>query len=181
MKEIKGRTTSPATATGGGSAPANPLCLLIAKQPFFKGLSPHQFQLLAELAMERQFKTGEYIVREGDPANRFYLILEGKVDLHFESGEQGRVPIQMLGPGDDLGWAWLFPPYYFHGTAQAIEPTKSIFFYGTRLRRLCEENHDFGYEIMKRVADVAIRHLNAARRNLERICTKDGPAPGARK
>jgi CRP-like cAMP-binding protein len=107
-------------------------------------------------------------MREGDPANRFYLILQGKVNLHFESGERGSVPIQTLGPGDDLGWTWLFPPHYFHGTAQALEPVKTIFFYGTRLRQQCEEDHDLGYEIMKRVAQVAIRHLDASRRNLER-------------
>jgi CRP/FNR family transcriptional regulator, cyclic AMP receptor protein len=181
MKQNKGTNPPPAAAAGSGTAPANPLCALIAKQPFFKGLDPRHFQLLAALAMKRAFTAGEYIVREGDPANRFYLILEGKVDLHFESGEHGRVPIQTLGPGDDLGWSWLFPPYYFHGTAQALGPVKTIFFYGTRLRLQCEEDHDLGYEIMKRVAQVAIRTLNASRRSLERVHTKDCPAPGGRK
>jgi CRP/FNR family transcriptional regulator, cyclic AMP receptor protein len=177
MKQPTSRNPPPAAT----AAPANPLCLLIAKQPFFAGLSPDQFQLLADLAMERQFKAGEHIMREGDPANRFYLILEGKVDLFFESGERGSVPIQVLGPGDDLGWSWLFPPYYFHGTAQAVEPTKTIFFYGTRLRRQCEEDHNLGYEIMKRVAQVAIQTLNASRRNLERVNTKDRASRGGRK
>ena len=44
------------------------------------------------------------------------------------------VPIRTLGPGDDLAWAWLFPPYDMHFSAWAIEPTRAIFFYGTRLR-----------------------------------------------
>jgi len=179
MKPNKG--TNPPSAGACASPTGNPLCALIAKQPFFKGLNPRHFQLLAALAMERQFKAGEYIMREGDPANRFYLILQGKVDLHFESGEQGRIPIQMLGPGDDLGWSWLFPPYYFQGTAQAVEPVKTIFFYGTRLRQKCEEDHDLGYEIMKRVAQVAIHHLNISRRNLERVNTKDLPTRASRK
>jgi CRP/FNR family cyclic AMP-dependent transcriptional regulator len=179
MKQNKGKDPQP--AAGCASEPVNRLCLLIARQPFFKGLKPQQFQLLAALAMEREFKAGEYIVREGDPANRFYLILEGKVDLRFESGERGSIPIQMLGPGEDLGWSWLFPPYYFHGTAQAVGPVKTIFFYGTRLRQQCEEDHDLGYEIMKRVAEVAIGTLNASRLNLERVKAKDSPARGVRK
>ena len=171
MKQNKGSDPSPAVA-GSGNAPANPLCALIAKQPFFKGLQKPQFQLLAALAMEREFKAGDCIFREGDPANRFYLILSGKVALHYESREQSGLPAQTLGPGDDFGWSWLFPPYYFLATAQALEPVKTIFFYGTRLRQQCEEDHDLGYEIMKCIAQVAIQHLNTARRNQARTARK---------
>ena len=149
----------------------NPLCALIAKQPFFKGLQKHQYQLLAALAMEREFKAGDCIFREGDPANRFYLILSGKVELRYESRE-GCIPTQTLGPGDDLGWSWLFPPYYFLADARALDSVKTIFFYGTRLRQQCEDDHDLGYEIMKRIAQVAIQHLNVSRRNLERAVRK---------
>jgi len=181
MKPSKSANSPAAAAAGSGTEPANPLCALIAQQPFFKGLNPRHFQILADLAMEREFKAGERIVREGDPANRFYIILEGQVDLRFESCEQGQLPIQLLGPGDDLGWSWLFPPYYFHGTAQAVGLVKTIFFYGTRLRQHCEEDHDLGYEIMKRIAQVAIRTLHASRRSLERVSTKSRPAAGGRK
>ena len=36
--------------------------------------------------------------------NRFYLILEGKVELEMESSarEGALIPIRTLGPGDDL-------------------------------------------------------------------------------
>ena len=63
---------------------------------------PH-LQLLAESAMETQFKPGQWIFRQGDPANRFYLILEGKVSIESEVKERGMLPIRTLGPGDDLG------------------------------------------------------------------------------
>jgi CRP/FNR family transcriptional regulator, cyclic AMP receptor protein len=153
------------SSASAATAGVKQLCLLISKQPFFKGLKPHQFQLLADLAMERQFKAGETIFEEGDPANRFYLILEGKVELHYPPGEQCSIPSQTLGPGEDLGWSWLFPPYYFLATARAVGPVRTIFFYGTRLRQQCEADHDLGYEIMKRIAQVAIQHLNSARRS----------------
>jgi CRP-like cAMP-binding protein len=148
---------------------------LISRQTFFKGLKPIHVQSLADLAMEKEFKAGEHIFREGDPANRFYLILEGRVALHYEAGEAAT---QTLGPGDDLGWSWLFPPYYFLATAQAVDPVKTIFFYGTRLRQRCEEDHDLGYEIMKRIAQVAIQHLNTARRTIESGAAKDRPRNG---
>ena len=60
----------------------------------------------------------------------------------------------------------MFPPYVWHFTARAIEPTKAIFFYATHLREQCEENHEFGYQLMKRIADVVVQNLNATQQRL---------------
>ena len=77
--------------------------------------------------------------------------------------EEAPVAVQVIGPGDVLGWSWLFPPYYWHFDARALVPTTAIFFYGTRLREQCEADHDLGYELMKRVTAVVIRRLQATR------------------
>lgn len=138
----------------------------IAQQPFFKGMSEQLVELLADSTMEMQFKPGDWIYRQGDTANRFYLILEGKVLIETEVKERSMIPIRTLGPGDDLGWAWLFPPHYMHFSASVIEPTRTIFFYGTRLREKCEANHELGYQLMKRVAEVVVRNLNATQQRL---------------
>src|SRR5688572_32919984 len=73
---------------------------IIATHPFLKDLDPHQQRLLADCAMEKTFEADELIFREGDPANRFYLILEGKVALESYVKERGRVEIQTIGSGD---------------------------------------------------------------------------------
>jgi hypothetical protein len=44
-----------------------------------------------------------------------------------------------------------------------LEPTRTIFFYGTRLREHCDEDHELGYHLTKRVAEVLIRRLEATR------------------
>ena len=139
---------------------------LIAGQPFFQGLSTWQLVLLTDDALEMQFVTDEEIFREGSQANRFFLILEGRVLLESEAEDGGMIPIQTVGPGDDLGWSWLFPPFTLHFSARATEPTKAIFFFGTRLRERCEADHDLGYELMKRVAEVMVERLQATRRQL---------------
>jgi CRP/FNR family transcriptional regulator, cyclic AMP receptor protein len=146
---------------------------LIAQQPFFKGLSEPHLRLLAESAMITEFRAGQWIYRQGDPANRFYLILDGKVLIESEVKERGMIPIRTLGPGDDLGWGWLFPPYYMHFNAKAVYPTRAIFFYGTRLREQCEVNHELGYHLIKCIAEVVVHNLNATQqRLLECTCAK---------
>jgi CRP/FNR family cyclic AMP-dependent transcriptional regulator len=139
---------------------------LIAAQPFFKGLDPHQCRLLADCAMLTKFRPGELVFREGDPANRFYLILRGGVVLESHVRDSGVVPIQTLEAGGVLGWSWLFEPYYWHFDARATEPTEALFFYATPLRAECEADHELGYELFKRIAGVVVDRLQATRRQL---------------
>jgi CRP/FNR family transcriptional regulator, cyclic AMP receptor protein len=76
----------------------------------------------------KEFATDELIFREGDPANRFYLILDGAIALETSTKERGSVPVQTIGANDVLGWSWLFPPYYWQFDARAVKPTQSDFF-----------------------------------------------------
>ena len=46
-------------------------------------------------------------------------------------------------------------------SARALVSTKTIFIYGNRLRKLCEQDHDPGYEIMKRITEVETQCLQA--------------------
>jgi CRP-like cAMP-binding protein len=139
---------------------------ILESQPFLRGMSGRQIELLAEESMSAEFKVGEQILYQGGPANRFYIILEGRVELESPVAGRDGVHVQTLVAGDVLGWSWLFPPYSWHFDARAVTPVKAIFFYGTRLRELCEENHDFGYELMKRVSEIVIKRLQATRREL---------------
>ena len=136
----------------------------IAKHPFLAGVKPAHLRVLFQNAMRVHFKEGETIFREGDPANRFYLIETGKVSLETHVKEGPGLPVQTITAGDVLGWSWLFPPYYWQFDARALEPTTSIFFYGTRLREECEEDHDLGYELMRRMAAVVISRLQSTRK-----------------
>ena len=137
---------------------------LLAEQSFFKGLPEPLLKILVNEAMPAEFKAGEPIFHEGGPANRFYLIRTGKVELQSPANpEHQPIVIETIGAGSVLGWSWLFPPYYWHFDACAITPVRAIFFYGTRLREECETNYELGYELMKRVSQVVIERLQAAR------------------
>jgi CRP-like cAMP-binding protein len=138
----------------------------INRHPFVAGLKPEHLRVLADNAMVMHYEPGEIIFREGDPANRFYLICQGRVVLESQPRDSEPVGIQDIGPGDVLGWSWLFPPYYWHFNARAAEPTTAIFFYGTRLRQQCEEDPELGYQLMKRTASVVIQRLQSARKRL---------------
>jgi CRP-like cAMP-binding protein len=125
-----------------------------------------QLTLLADCAMASHFKSGQVILREGEIANRFYLIESGKVVLESGEGFGNPVVVDTIGPGDLLGWSWMFPPYAWHFTARAIDSTEAIFFYGTILREYCEKDHSLGYQLFKRITPVMLGRLQTARKKM---------------
>ena len=148
----------------------------ILEHPFFKGMSARHLDILSKGAVEARFAEGEVIFHEGQAAYQFYLLQQGKVLLEANLPTDDNVPVEILGPGDVLGWSWLFQPYSVHFEARALEPTKAIFLDGARLLVACEQDHDFGYELMKRTARVLINRLQAMRGCL---CRKGTPGAAA--
>ncbi len=116
--------------------------------------------------MQTKFESGELIFREGETANRFYLIESGKVVLESAGDAGAAVTIDTIGAGDLLGWSWLFPPYVWQFSARALEPTNAIFFYGTVLREHCDADPSLGFELFKRMGEVMIKRLQSARTHL---------------
>jgi len=134
--------------------------------PFLVGMSRKHLALLTDCAIAVHFHKAQIILREGDLANRFYLIETGKVTLESGEGFGNPVVVETIGAGDLLGWSWLFPPYVWHFTARAAEPTQAIFFYGTILRDYCEKDPSLGYELFKRMTPVMMKRLQSARRKM---------------
>ncbi|MGH7935678.1 MAG: cyclic nucleotide-binding domain-containing protein, partial [Chthoniobacterales bacterium] len=139
----------------------------IAAAPFLKGMSGRHLEILASCASRTHFHEGKIIFRQGETANRFYLIEEGAVDLvaATKSGER-RVVAGRIGPGGVLGWSWLFPPYEWQFTARASWETRAIVFCATVLREHCETDPSLGFELFKRMAAEMVKRLQSARRRL---------------
>jgi CRP/FNR family cyclic AMP-dependent transcriptional regulator len=147
----------------------------VAAHPFFIGMSAHYIRLLSDCAMATRFEKDQVIFHAGETANRFYLIESGKVVLESRADAGGApVIIDTIGAGDLLGWSWIFPPYIWHFTARAVEPTSSIFFYGTILRAYCDKDSTLGYELFKRMSEVMMRRLQRARGELLEAMGKIG-------
>ena len=109
---------------------------------------------------------GAYIFKEGEEANEFYLIRSGRVALEIFAPQRKPIVIETLAEGDILGWSWLLPPYQWKFHAHAVVDTRAIALDGKCLRTKCEQNHDLGYELLKRFAQIMERRLEATRLQL---------------
>lgn len=147
---------------------------VLAEHPFFAGLEQRYLQIIVGCATNVVFEKGQIIFREGEEANRFYLIRQGRVALEVHAAGIGTLTIQTLDAGDILGWSWLVPPYRWHFDARAVELTRAIALDGECLRRKCEEDHDLGYELLKRFAEIITQRLQATRLQLLDVYGAEG-------
>jgi CRP-like cAMP-binding protein len=99
-------------------------------------------------------------------ANQFYLLRHGKVALQISVPERGSVTIETMEAGEVCGWSWLLPPYRWHFDVQALDLTRALVFDGQCLRTKCEADHDLGYALMQRFAQVIVQRLQATRLQL---------------
>ena len=138
----------------------------LAEHPFLKGLDQRFLKILVGCASNVRFDAGQFIFREGSEANNFYIIRHGKVSVEVFAAGRGSLTIQTIGEGDILGWSWLVPPYNWRFDARAIELTRAIALDGKCLREKCEQDHDLGYELLKRFSHIITQRLEATRLQL---------------
>jgi CRP-like cAMP-binding protein len=136
---------------------------LLAKTPFFQGLSADDLKLIAGCASNVHFAAGALIVGESQEADYFYVIRRGTAAIEVHVPERGPVLIQTLGPSDILGWSWLFPPYRWRFDVRARDEISATAFDGACLRMKCDERPALGYELMKRLAHVISQRLDGMR------------------
>ena len=139
---------------------------ILAEHPFLRGLEPQYIKLLVGCASNVRFNAGQHIFREGEDANQFYMIRQGKVAIEILAVERGPIIVETIGEGDVLGWSWLIPPYRWRFDARALELTRAIALDGKCLRAKSEEDHNLGYELLKRFSSIIVDRFEATRLQL---------------
>jgi CRP/FNR family transcriptional regulator, cyclic AMP receptor protein len=139
---------------------------LLGQAPALRALAPEHRDALAGCARNRIFEPGEWIMREGDPADAFYVIREGQVALETNVPGRGATILQTLHDGELLGWSWLVPPYRTAFDARSIATTHAIAFDGACLRGKCEADPALGYDLLKLLSGVFVARLQDTRLRL---------------
>ena len=139
---------------------------ILAEQPFFKGIAPDKLAELVECAHPVTFYPNEYLFREGEPAQHFYILTHGRVALEIHVPGQGDNILQTVTEGEVLGWSWLFAPYKWQFDGRALSLTRALVFNGLCIRGKCDADHDLGYELTQRFGHVLYERLQATRLQL---------------
>jgi len=145
---------------------ASGLDRIIREHRFFAGLDEEAIALICGCAKNVRFEAGQYLFREGDAADQFYLIRHGRVVMEMAAPGHGAMSFQTLGENEVAGISWLIPPYRWRYDAKAMDLVRAVSLDAACLRGKCEVDHHLGYELMKRFVPVVAERLHATRMQL---------------
>ena len=130
---------------------------------FFSDFPEDHLDHLLAIAREVEYRAREEIFHEHEPAKDVFLITSGKAALVICEAGLGCRQIMEVKEGDLIGWSPLLDRPRLSDTARTLTPVKMIAFDGGKLLKLCEENPQFGYKLMRQTAKVLSERLNAVR------------------
>ncbi|MEV6162653.1 cyclic nucleotide-binding domain-containing protein [Streptomyces sp. NPDC052052] len=118
---------------------------------------------LMERAQEVNFPEGSRLFQEGDHADRFWILRSGTITLDIRVPGSFPAVIDRLGPGELVGWAWLFEPYVWHLGAEAMTPVRTHEFDAATVRIMMDADPAFGSAVGHWVGQVLAHRLQATR------------------
>jgi CRP/FNR family cyclic AMP-dependent transcriptional regulator len=139
---------------------------LLRGHKFFQDLKPDYVALLAGCATNARFTERSFLLREGEPADRFFLIREGMAAVEIAAPGRDPIVVQTLIDGDVAGFSWLFGPRTYEFDVRALTTVRAFQLDGVCLRDKCDQDPRFGYELMQRFAQIAVQRLQATRLRL---------------
>ena len=144
----------------------------MAASPLFAPLDQHDRERIIWRMTIAKLDPGEVIVRQGDTATAFYLILTGEVEATHtaDTDMSATTSLAMLGPGDVFGEMALLDDGTRSSSVTARAPTRCALL----------SQWDFREEL-RRSPEVAIRLLAILSRRIRRLderLAREAAAPG---
>lgn len=142
--------------------------------PIFLDLKAFQLARLATVASIIEVDQGYELITEGDPLDYTYFLLEGDMTVEVFVPSHGNVLTSHLGPLDICGWSALTPVVRQRtGTVTSTTFCRLLKLDSRLLIPMCEEDHDIGFCIYKRLSNVAARTFLTTRLQLMNLIVKD--------
>lgn len=129
----------------------------LEKVDVFSELNDDQLKAVQECCEVADFKRGDSLFKAGDEPRYLWVVIEGQVDLTWEStdAEPSGESISQLGPTMPFGWSSLVPPDRYRLSAVgATRGGRVLKVDAAGLRALFEADPAVGYKVMSKVLAV---------------------------
>ena len=139
----------------------------LQKIPWFHELNKEHIQKIAEITDVSHVKSGEVLFREGDKQECIYVVIEGRIALDMFIPHRGKIRFYTAEPGEVFGWSSVTPTIRQRTAgATAVVDGLIVCIDSEKLRQVCDEDHDLGYLVMRRMANVVAGRLLVTRLQL---------------
>jgi CRP/FNR family transcriptional regulator, cyclic AMP receptor protein len=124
------------------------VCYPLARVPVFSTLELEDFQRIAQLAVPRNFESGQVVFREGDRSDTCYVVHDGRARAVRQHGDGRIITLATFGPGDIFGELALFEDERRSATVEAVQDTSVVAVLGPDMRRLMAEHPEIAMRLL---------------------------------
>ena len=121
---------------------------LLRSASVFASLDDGDFDAIIGLPRCADFRRGQSLFYQDDPATAFFVVLEGWVTLVRDKSDGTRTVIKIVGPGESFAEAMLTPGARYPVTAEAASDVRVARLETERFRALVSSNPGLGLSII---------------------------------
>ncbi|MFO0753821.1 MAG: Crp/Fnr family transcriptional regulator [Thermodesulfovibrionales bacterium] len=131
----------------GKNTGISPVC--IGHLWMFENLSPREIEALVGAALRRQYKKGQTIFMEGDPAREMFLLKSGRVKLSKFGKEGHELTLDIRKAGDFIGEQVLNEDFDYPLTSVCMEESLACGFSKAAFEQLVLQHPNIGLQVIK--------------------------------
>jgi len=135
----------------------------------FQLLRPEQVNTLSSAAEEVSFEAGDTVFLRGEPANDFFVMLEGQVALRMLRPDGVSLLIDEVTGGAIFGSCLCFQIDNYTLTAQCTEDSRILKIKASTLKKLMDDDLVMGYAIQTIISRVYFKRYIDTMRKLQAI------------
>jgi CRP-like cAMP-binding protein len=98
-----------------------------------------------------RFDENEFIFRQGDKADRLYMLKEGEVLLELSVSDNITVALSSIKPGHAFGWSAMLEEATYTVNALCSERCEVLSIRAEKLKAILEHDHTMGYILSQRL------------------------------
>lgn len=131
--------------------------MIIQEADLFKDLSQTAMTEIGTIMVEEPYQAGSMVFKAGEPADNFYLVVEGRVRLSV--GAAGEIDYTASVPGEAFGWTGMAGRTTYIATAECATACKLARIEKEKLERILERDPKSGMVFYQRLATAVVRRL----------------------
>lgn len=131
--------------------------MIIQKADLFQDVSPETMNEISRIMVEESYDKGSVVFKVGDPANSFYLIVDGSVTLSI--GAAGEIDYTANRPGEAFGWTGMVDRSTYVATAKCSTPCKLVKIEKEKLNEVLGKDLASSTAFFKHLAGAVVQRL----------------------
>ena len=131
--------------------------MIIQEADLFKELSQEIRNEISDIMVEESYQEGSLVFKAGEPANSFYLIVDGRVRLSI--GTEAQIDYTASVPGEAFGWTGMVDRAAYVATAECLTPCKLVKIEKEKLDKILKKDVGSGMMFFKRLAGAVVQRL----------------------